>query len=196
MPDLVPLPDLSDLDIMSQLLSRFFTKQELRKEELLAYCQQQLSYLSNAFDQIILLANKPEFWTKIKDLAHLSKDEKLILAITTIVAIPKQLKILYRSSVQDKNSFDTFIITKAAEISSGDRSKDYFLAMKIRNDQLLASIYVYSEAYNHLTFCLELNAQDVLKHPSFIYFGEKNFDVRIYEVAQQFYQARLKLNLL
>jgi len=129
-------------------------------------------------------------------LAYLSKDTQAISSINQIFLISKSIKEIISQYLKDSYTLELSIKLKAAEISSGDAKKDYYLAMKIRNDQLLAYLYVFSESLNMLDNCLLYQPQEILKHPSFLFFGIKSIDERVYEIAQKLYETRIKLNLI
>lgn len=196
MSDSIPLPDLNDIENIQQLLKSFFDGPVLAKDRLRLWADEQLTIIQKRLNYLLLLDGKPDFWDKVKNLTYLAQDDLARKAIDQINQIPKSLSHLMLTTTQDSQTFEIYILLKAAEISSGDPKKDYYVAMKIRNDQILASVYIYSQACNHISNCLNYLPHDLLKHTSFLYFGEKSLDDRIYEVAQKFYEDRVKLNLI
>jgi len=190
------LPDLSDIEDCKGLLVSFFEAKILKKERLRTYVYDQLQTIQARVDNLIYSNDKTEFWQKVHDLAYLSKDTQAISSINQIFLISKSIKEIISQYLKDSYTLELSIKLKAAEISSGDAKKDYYLAMKIRNDQLLAYLYVFSESLNMLDNCLLYQPQEILKHPSFLFFGIKSIDDRVYEIAQKLYETRIKLNLI
>jgi hypothetical protein len=98
-----------------------------------------------------------------------------------------------RESVSTPQSLEFFILSKAVEISSGNKEQDYYDAMMIRNDQLLAVVEVFTQALAHIQVCSTLSPEQILISPDFIYFADKEVDTRIFETAVLFYDARRAL---
>jgi hypothetical protein len=196
MSDQIILPNLDNAQDLQILLNNFFKGNQLEKETLRTYILEQLTIIKQKLHQQILTEEKCTFWNKVHDLAYLSKQDISIAAVNQICSLPSNVSSRINESVSSTQTFELFIKLKAAEISSNDKLRDYFLAMKIRNDQLLASMYVYTQSIVQLEFCLSYEPSNVLKHPSFVYFGETSIEDRVYEIAQKLYEARLKLKLL
>ncbi len=196
MSDQILLPDLNNDSDVSTLLKNFFKGNQLDKETLRNFILEHFTIIHHKFELLIQLGDKQQFWNQVRDLAYISKQDIAISAINQIHSLPGHITHRIKENVDSPQAFELFIQLKAAEISSGDKMKDYFLAMKIRNDQLLACLYVYTQSITQLEFCISFLPSDVLQHPAFIYFGEKSIEDRIYEIAQKMYDSRVKLKLL
>lgn len=193
---MIPIPDLKNINDLKGLLQNFFNHHVLDKTKLREYLIGQIEPIDNAVFSLIESNPQLEKWQAVKDLAILSKDDVSISAINQIIFVPHFIRQFKSYNLNSQENFELAIKLKAAEISSGDQIRDYFTAEKIKNDQLLATLYVLCEAINHLERLSFLEIKDVLKHPSYHYFGQKSLDDRIYEVALKLYEARLKLKLV
>jgi len=196
MPANIPLPDHNDTANLNGILCNFFNGNVLNKEDLRLYASQQLQTLQQQIQQLILTNENNLFWTKIKDLAALSGNIQNQKAIEQILALPNSINLFIKDNVSSAQSFEFYIKSKAAEIGSNDPIKDYYLAMKIRNDQILAYIYVFSQSVNNINTCLLFKPHEILTQPSFLYFGINDIENYIYETAQKLYEARIKLKLI
>ena len=93
-----------------------------------------------------LLNQHASFWIEVhnKIIEREDREEKRVL-----LAVEQQMKHLpmfakqwVETALDSKERFDFFVMTKAQEIGSGDNDKDYFWALTIRHDQIIALVRV------------------------------------------------------
>lgn len=189
------LPNLENIENLNGILSNFFNGNVLNKEGLRQHALEQLEIMQQKIQNLINAYDNSLFWNKIKDLASLSGDNPNQEAIEQILILPNIINLFIKDNISNPQVFEFYIKSKAAEISSNDPAKDYYLAMKIRNDQVLAYIYVFSQCINNLEDCLLFKPHEVLSQSCFLYFGLKKVEDYVYEIADKLYQARIKLKL-
>lgn len=194
--DQIYLPNLKNKDDLKKLLTNFFDGNKLDKEKLRLFILDNLNETKKQLNEILFQAEQISFWDKIQDLATISNDYNQKIAISQIRLLPKTIDDWIKESVASKESFEFFILSKAAELSSGDKIKDYFYALKIRNDQLLAFLFVCTESLNNINICYQKAASEVLNLKEYRYFGEKEIKTRVFEIAEKLYQERVKIGEL
>jgi hypothetical protein len=125
----------------------------------------------------------------------------------TIVAVPdqvmkerylgveSQLKNLSRfiegfimTSVDTKERLEFFVLAKAQEISSGDTERDYYWAMHIRQDQLIALIRVLSRLLDHLRILVKMPAAEVMDDPVILGLLEYSVEDQVYLEAEKVHE--------
>jgi len=103
----------------------------------------------------------------------------------------EQLDGWFNDHVAEPATFDFSIKQKAVEIGSGDENYDYYMALTIRHDQLLAAVQTFSISLQHLAWIVECpDAKEIVDSQHFQYFINNDTESRIFQLAEQMYHLR------
>lgn len=97
------------------------------------------------------------------------------------------------TAIDSQERLDFFIRAKAAEISSGDAKRDYYWAMQIRHDQLVALVRVIELLLHHIKRFLQLEPSQVLEDPVFLGLVDYSIEEQVYLEAEKVHRQRLEL---
>lgn len=178
---------------LKQLVNSFFENNILKKEALRLYI---LDVFTKTHSQIEYYLYTPSFldlWNQIKDYCAIENDSPCQTSYAHIQNLQTLIDFWNRESVSTPERFEFFVLSKAVELSSGDKDRDYYNALMIRHDQLLAATIIFTQCLENIKACTGIPINQVIKSSEFIYFGEKETDARIFEMAKEFYKIRLEL---
>ncbi|NMC36183.1 hypothetical protein GYA49_04005 [Candidatus Beckwithbacteria bacterium] len=178
---------------LSQTINSFFEGQSLQKEKLRLYVLRVLQSSRQQLEHYIYTPIHEPFWNQVHDSAIASSNDSWKTSITEIKSLGKQIDFWINEAVSSPQRMEFFILQKATELSSGNQNKDYFLALMIRNDQLLAVVTVFQEAVEHIKNCLSFDVQTIFDSPDFNFFAQKSIEKRIFEMAEAYFQTRSQM---
>lgn len=108
-----------------------------------------LTELKTLHDQVNILLHSEkyhEFWRNLHDYIvqfYANEEKESLLAVEAqLLTQDIYIETWIKTAVETPERFEMFIRTKAAEIKSGDKKNDYYWALKIRHDQLVALLTV------------------------------------------------------
>lgn len=132
-----------------------------------------------------------EVLQRVNDHCVVENDEICKNAVKEIINLNKNIENWITEAVENAQRFEFFILSKASEIASGNQDKDYYYAMMIRHDQLLAVVKVFQKM---LSWWDELKSIDdlnlMVKSEYFKYFGENSSEKMIFREAELIYSNR------
>ena len=173
-----------------QYIEHFFDNNQLKKEDLRIFILDQFNhYLTQLHDPLHLIQNH-QLWTKLSDQAAIAQNDDHLKACQAITTLDKQVQYWIKEGVETPQRFEFFILSKAAQLNSGDQNRDYYHAMLIRHDQLLAVNHVLGQAIKHITNCLKLPQQEIRNSDDFRFFYLRTIEERIFKTAQLIYKTR------
>lgn len=147
--------------------------------------------------EMVLNSDKGQRWLNelTNTLAFNASDNKeaLVTVKNQICELPEFCQQWIDLAVANNETFVFFVRTKAQEIYSSDTQKDYYLALYIRHDQLVALIRVLTKLVKELKRWLELPASKVIFDPVFVGLVDYALEKQIYLEAEAIYKARLKV---
>lgn len=155
-----------------------------------------LRHLTDAHERMQYIRHNPilqESWRDIKD-SILSQgtagNEAWVRTVAEVESVDKKLHEWMEDHVDSKEDFDFSVQAKAVEINSGNQDYDYFMALLIRHDQLLATVLVYEEVIKKFETILQIHEKNLADIPEWAYLAEKTIDERIFEMAEEMYRLR------
>lgn len=182
---------------LKALINLFFINEILDKHKLQQFVLKHLDNISSQLDYYLYSPKYQKFWHHLRDHCVISLNQELCInGVKEIEKTADQVKDWLKESVESSERLEFFILSKACEIASGDKEKDYYHAQFIRHDQLLAVVIVFGQAYEHILAMLELPSNKIYNSVHFNFFQEKSIEARIYEKAEQFYQVRKDIGIL
>src|SRR5690606_33816058 len=104
--------------------------------------------------------------------------------------LPQYIESWIARSVDSNERFEFFIAAKAEEIKSGDQSRDYFWALQIRHDQLIAVVRVSSRLIEVLQKWITQSPDEVIDDELFHGLVETNLEEQIYLEAENIHKQR------
>lgn len=182
---------------ITQLLNKFISGDDnkINKHYLRKYVNDELNQFIAWTD---FLLNNPEYKNKwrllhdyIQSHSERSEYQKWQFGISEMFSLTEQITGWLNDHVDSEERMEFSIASKAAEISSGNEMFDYFQAMLVRHDQLLACVEIFKEATKNLAELSKLSdIGEIVTHSSFEYFCEKSLSNHIYELAKIMYKMR------
>lgn len=186
---------LSDIEL-EHTIEHFFNDNKLEKEQLRIFIQEELHKLRKIITNILYLKENEILWQQLHDKSAISEKPELVKASNAIQKIPIEIDFWEREGVESQERFEFFILSKAAELNSGDQNRDYYHAMLIRHDQLLAVTFVLKQSVKHLQNCLSIPYNEIIHSDDYKYFYARTTAERIYKMAEIIYKTRKRLGKL
>lgn len=168
---------------------------DIDKEALRVFVSQQLLKLRDQYIELLEDEQYQQFWDQLHDLIATTKDdqkEKREQLYQSFRVLPKYIQDWINKSVANQEMFEFFITSKAEEIKSGNQDHDYFWAIQIRHDQLVAVIHVLARLYQEMSHWVKLKPRSVLDHPVFLGLLDYSIDEQVYLEAEQLHKNRQK----
>ena len=182
---------------LQNLLTKFVSLED-KKIDKLALRKYVYDELQRMYAWTEYLLHNPEYrdkWRTIGDYveSHDGRPEQEAwrLAVGEITTLDQQIKGWIDDHVDSDERMEFSIASKAAEISSGNEMFDYYHALMVRHDQLLACVEVFCEAAEKLAAITKLpDVGAVVESESFKFFTEKTIAQHIYEMAKIMFKLR------
>ena len=113
-----------DLDLNS-IINSFFDNKKLDGQKFRLYILDNFQSIQTDLTNIINTPDTKTLFQKINDFCAANKNNNCKTALSEIKALSQRISGWIKDNVESEPRFDFFIMTKAAEISSGDQEKDY-----------------------------------------------------------------------
>ena len=172
-------------------------KSKVDREALREYCLKKLTQLDNQAKFMLENDKNKDFWTEIHETIGRDKENthknELLEVLVQIAHLPEFIESWIHMAVDSNERFDFFVRAKAEEIASGDEKRDYFWAMQIRHDQLVALLRVLELLIKHIERWVKTTVGEVLEDPIFLGLTEHNVEEQIYLEAELVKKEREKL---
>lgn len=144
-----------------------------------------------------LCVDKANYWSSVelaaKKYLPVKDQQKVIQLVKQIKSLPGYIDGWINLSVDTDERFEFFILTKAHELNSGDQAKDYFWALQIRHDQLVALVRVLDILLDKLKLWTELRPEAVFDDPVFAGLTDYGLEDQVYIEAEKVYKERTQL---
>jgi len=149
-------------------------------------------------DEVVYLINPNtfKFWEKLHNLIANKNNgtgkEDYLRIEAQLRTLPEFLNTWKRTAVESPERWEMFILTKAQEIRSGNRDSDYFWALAIRHDQIVALIRVLERLEQHIKKWMTMKPAQVLEDGVFWGLSAYSLEKQIYMEAEKVHQERLQ----
>lgn len=135
------------------------------------------------------------FWERLAGVAAQTlydeeERRKALKAIDQLVHLPQFIGTWMSTALDSEERFNFFVMTKAHELKSGDQQKDYYWALQIRHDQLVALVRVIEMLLDKMKIWLSLRPKEVFGDPVFSGLTEYDVEQQIYLEAERIYKER------
>ena len=167
------------------------TESTVDKEALREYVLQRLEKFEARASQLV--AGGGNFWEQLHNHIASQEEEQKTEAFKVeaqIKELPAFISGWIQNSVETSERFEFFISTKAEEIQSGDQKHDYFWAMQIRHDQLIALLKVLETLLKHIKAWTLLEPEKVVEDSVFQGLKEYSIEDQIYLEAENIHRQR------
>lgn len=137
------------------------------------------------------------FWDKAEVIAKkqlLEKEqEKVSSVFAQLRQLPEYIGMWMETAVDTPERFDFFVLAKAHELKSGDQQKDYFWAIQIRHDQLVALVKVLDLLVDKMKLWVSLRPDKILDDPVFAGLTEYGIEDQVYMEAERVCKERQRV---
>src|SRR5690606_25371296 len=116
--------------------------------------------------------------------------ELYLEVLNEIDTLPKYIQSWIDKSVDSPERFEFFVGSKAEEISTGDEKKDYFWAMQIRHDQLIAVTRVIGRLLEIIEKWVVLDPAAIYQEEVFQGLSEYSIEKQVYLEAENIHKSR------
>ncbi len=135
-----------------------------------------------------------DFWERLAMVANrsLSSDDRkpALNAIDQLIHLPEFIDSWMATALDSPERFEFFVLAKAHELKSGNPDKDYFWAMQIRHDQLVALVTVVEMLLDKMKLWTSLRPEAILEDPIFSGLTQYNVEQQIFLEAERIYKSR------
>ncbi len=180
---------------LPDLVNLFIKNRKVEKEKLYHFVSKRFFDIQHRNYKYFSMDKNVNFFKSLKDQAVINNDKMLKHTVVNILKLPITLDDWISESTSSQERFEFFIISKAAELSSGDQKKDYYNALLIRHDQLLSAVYVFMYAIMNLeSFRHDQYVKDSKNNK--LHFFQTSIDKHIFFNAEKMYEIRKNKGLI
>ena len=137
------------------------------------------------------------FWRYLHQVivsSYLDEDKQSLLEVEAqINGLPLFIETWIKTAVESPERFEMFIKIKAAEVGSGDEKHDYYEALLIRHDQLVALREVLGTLLKHIDRWLTMRAEEVVEDEVYVGLIDYSIEQQIYLEAQRIHRLRTEV---
>lgn len=165
------------------------------REGLRTYIVGQLTQMKAEAEKVCV--DRAAFWNKalVSARAQLfgTEQTKAVTTIRQLSSLPQFIQTWSDTAVESPERFDFFVLAKAHELKSGDQQKDYFWALQIRHDQLVALVRVLDMLLDKMKLWVSLKPHQLFDDPVFAGLTEYGLEDQVYLEAEKVYKERQQL---
>lgn len=144
-----------------------------------------------------LTQEKSGYWQKVKTAIKLklSPHEQPLASdvIDQLIGLPQYIEMWIKTSVESPERFEFFVLAKANELKSGDEPHDYYWALQIRHDQLVALVRVLEILLDKMAIWVSQRPDQLFDDPVFSGLTEYGLEEQVYLEAEKVYQERQQI---
>lgn len=168
----------------------------VEKEALRRYVHEELVKFKQEARVLISDPLRVKFWSglhnKISTKTPEADKERMQEVEKQLTGLESYIQNWIDTAVDSPERFEFFILTKAEEIRGGNQENDYFWALQIRHDQLLALVKVLEKLLEHIRRFVEMSASKTIKDPVFKGLMEFGIEDQVYLEAEKIHRKRQK----
>lgn len=173
-----------------------FEDHQIDKEALRRYIFDELSSLNDYFHSVLHDTTSSFFWNQIRSYiaTEIPKKEQkpYYLTLNQIENVHQFIEGWITSAVESPERMDFFVLSKASELKTGDMNRDYFWALQIRHDQLVALVKVLRSLKIHMDKWIKLSPQDFVANPVYLGMIDYPIEEQVYIEAEKVYRERIR----
>lgn len=170
-------------------------KSNVDKEALRSFVLVELKKMQAEIDGILGGENKKK-WKKIQDeIVRENKGGKwdeIKEVLADLEGMSGFVTEWIETAVESPERFEFFILSKAEEIAGGDQAHDYYWALQIRHDQLVALVQVLEALIPKMKELLEMKPREVASDPVFKGLMKYSVEDQVYLEAKKIQEERMK----
>ena len=110
-----------------------------------------------------------------------------------LTSLEQMIGVWIATALDSPERLEFFVLSKAEEIKSGDQQRDYFWALQIRHDQLVALVDVLRALAAHLHRYVKMDPTSVINDATFQGLTEYGIEKQIYLEAENIHKHREKI---
>lgn len=163
------------------------------KESLRTYA---LNKLLNYKDMMQALMVKP-IWEKLHNAVGSEKNklqlEKYQKSQSQLLGLSGFIDSYIKTALDSAERFELFVQVKAIELLSKDQNNDYFWALQIRHDQVVAIVEVIEKIVRLVDSWSKMSVDEILKDEEYIKLAHTSIEEQVYLEAERVYKERNKI---
>ncbi len=167
------------------------------RESLRLYILTTLGEVRSQAETLIFAPEHQPFWESLHNAIGATQGDpqrqELRRVEEELRGIPHFIDAWKHTAVDTSERLDLFVRVKAAELLTGDQDKDYYWAMRIRHDQLLALCRVLTLLLDQLKTWVEQDAASVLNDAIFLGLTRYSLSQQVYLEAREVHKERQRL---
>lgn len=163
------------------------------KESLRTYA---LNKLLNDRDMMQVLIAKP-IWEKLHNVVGSEKNkiqlEKYRRSQSQLLGLCGFIDAYIKTSLDSMERFELFVQIKALELISKDQQNDYFWALQIRHDQVVAVVEVIEKIVRLTNSWSSMSVDEILQDKEYVKLSYTSVEDQVYLEAERVYKERNKI---
>lgn len=167
------------------------------KAALRQYTASELEKILTQVERLVYGTENQKFWDGLQAAIVLDyqgdKKESLLKVWSQLKNLNHFVRGWRETAVDSDERMEFFIQSKAVEIKSGDEKKDYFWALQIRHDQLIALVKVVSDLVGWFEKWVKMPPAEVVKDESFQSLTRQSVEDQVYKEAEAIHLQRDKM---
>lgn len=135
-------------------------------------------------------------WEQLHNAVGADENNNMFSSIreveSQLKSLPGFIDTYIQTALDSSERFELFVLVKAAELKSQDQNNDYFWALQIRHDQILALVNVIEKIKELLISWSKMEISKILKDKEFIKLADLSIEDQVYLEAEKVYKERNK----
>ena len=155
-----------------------------------------LNKLKNNRDMMQVLMAKP-IWEKLHNVVGSEKNKiqltKYRKSQSQLLGLCGFIDSYIKTALDSLERFELFVQVKAIELKSKDQQHDYFWALQIRHDQVVAVVEVVEKIVGLASSWSGMSVDKILKDEEYIKLTHTSIEDQVYLEAERVYKERNKI---
>ncbi|MFC1653979.1 hypothetical protein ACFL1M_03995 [Patescibacteria group bacterium] len=167
-------------------------KNIVQKESLRVYVLGQLEKNKNLLSSLLDNSFWQDLHNSIGSLDEGGLKERSRKAESQAISLPSFIESYVKTALDSPERFDLFVKIKASELEGDDQEYNYFWALQIRHDQVLALVRAIEDVVGVVLELVKKSPNEALNNNDFLSLAESSIEDRVYVEAEKVYKERNK----
>lgn len=176
------------------MLTQFVDKYgAIDKEGLRLYGLEAMRHYKEILD-VLTTHESASFWKELHNTIGMTEEQEkkdvFRKSEAQVIGLRQFIESYIQNALDSPERFEMFVQTKAADLGGSDDMHDYYWALQIRLDQVMAVIAVLGDILIQMQVWVKNSPEKLLNDPYFLELSKTSIEDRIYFAAEKHFTQR------